>query len=179
VAAWLADPRSLAAAAGLDRSGARLEAAAAVRRARLAQRDVDRQEERLARHATRGELVPRAVAVRAAEIARLRAQVEHDLAAATAQVESEERMAAQAGEVEARVAALRDGLDRAGFDRWRQVVEVLFPAGSVLLWPDGRIELRGLLPLEGALSGSGQPSAPSRRAGRLPVSLEAWATRRR
>ncbi len=75
-------------------------------------------------------------------------------------------------------------MDRAGFKQWRDLVELLFPPGSVAIQPDGHIRGAGLLSLDGAgevalREAVREPHTPSRTACQIPVRLEAWAGRRR
>jgi DNA invertase Pin-like site-specific DNA recombinase len=147
---WLRRPGALAAAAGADRSKVRQEAEAALREARAELRDLDRQEERLARLGRRGTISARVVAQQAGEIARLRAGAEREAADAAARVEGETRLVARSAEVGARIADLRARIAGAGFAEWRALVELLFPRGSIAVWPNGTIKLNGALPLDDA-----------------------------
>jgi hypothetical protein len=148
LAAFVLRPGALAAAAGVDRSSMREEAENALREARAQLRDLDKQEERLARLGRRGKLSARVVGGQAAEIGALRERAQRAADDASASLEGEERLVGGAAEVEARIAALREGVSSAGFPEWRALVRLIFPRGSARVWPDGRIELRGAFPLD-------------------------------
>lgn len=184
VEAWARRPGALrAAAAGQpdDATEARREEAGAARELRR----LAAEELRVGRLLSRGQLT-RATGERLlAEVAARRAAAERQAEAARARQEAAARWQEMAAEAEARVAAIRAGLDRAGFAEWRELVELLFPPGSVALHPNGRIELRGALPLDAAgedalrQAAAREPSVPSRVSGQFPVRLEAWAARHR
>ena len=165
---WLRRPGPLTAAAEQECPADRETAQDEADEARRELRELDKQEERLARLARRGLLSARVQASQLAEVARLRAAAERRAEDAVARAEAAARREELAAEVKARVAALRAGLGRSGFQDWRQVMEILFPRPgyAVHLWPSGRIELHGTLPLddvgEAALQQAGRDlSAPS------------------
>lgn len=143
LAAWLARPASLEAAAGSEEVQGQERAKKAIRRARLDLRRVAVEEERTARHLARGLITPRAAEVVAGEQARDRQRAEQAIAQAQAELAAEERWATQASDLAARVEAIRVGLGAAGHEDWRRVVEALFGPRGVLLYPDGTLELRG------------------------------------
>jgi DNA invertase Pin-like site-specific DNA recombinase len=182
--AWLRRPGALAAAATQDLPDDRAAAAADLGDAQRELKDLDRQEERLARLARKGMLSARVQASQLAEVARLRAAAERQAAEAQGRLEAVARREELAGEAEARIAQLRAGLGRAGFAEWRELMELLFAPRSIAIHPDGRIDLRGSLPLddlgEEALRRAGRElSARSRRGGQIPVRLDALVARKR
>jgi DNA invertase Pin-like site-specific DNA recombinase len=184
VETWLGRPGALAAAAAQDlpddTRSAKEDAAEAARELR----DLDRQEERLARLSRKGMLSAKVQASQLAEVARLRAAAERRAEDAQSRLKTAARRVELAGEVEERVGQLRKGLGRAGFAEWRELVEILFPPRSIAVWPTGRIELRGTLPLddlgEETLRRAGRDLSPrSRRSGQIPVRLDAVVGRKR
>jgi hypothetical protein len=151
LSAWLHSPGALAAAAGGVEDGGVEDAQEAAAAAAKALRKLDQEEERVARLGTRGGLSERTAAKMLREIAQRRAGAVAEAEAARARIAAAERRAELSASVEARVAELRAGLERARFTEWRELVELLFPREggySVAIWPDGRIQLRGALPLD-------------------------------
>ena len=185
VDAWLRRPGALEAAAGRTDGDGAGDAQEAAEEAKRELRDLDRQEERIARLLRKRMITERTGAKQLEEVARLRAAAERQAEDAAARLESAARRKELAAEVEARVAALRAGLGRARFKDWRQVMEILFDRSqghAVAIWPDGRIETRGALPRddtgEAALREAGrEPSRASRSSGQIPVRLVAGAPR--
>jgi hypothetical protein len=85
------------------------------------------------------------------EISQRREALERDAEAAQARLEAAERRTELSASLEARVAELRKGIDRFTFEEWRELVELLFPreAGySVAIWPNGKLQMKGALPLD-------------------------------
>jgi DNA invertase Pin-like site-specific DNA recombinase len=170
IAAFLRRPAALRSAAGRERpqdDGERAEAEIADARREL--RDLDRQEERVARLLRRRLISAKVGEGQLEEVVRLRAAAEAALAGAQARAEAAARREEAAVEIEARVAALRAKLDAATPDDWRALLEVLFPRAAgrgVRIFPDGQIRLEGALPMDdqGAAAlerASPKPSGPS------------------
>ena len=168
--AWLGSPGPLSAAAAYEPREDPETAAGDADAARHELEDLDRQEERLARLARRGLLSSKVHDSQLTEVGRLRAAAERRLEEAEARGTAAERRAEASVEFEARIAEIRAGLGRAGFAEWRELVEILFPRDAncgVMLYPDGRLELRGALSLDGAAvdalsQGARELSGPSR-----------------
>lgn len=150
VGAWLRRPGALGAAAAAGRPGATEDAGAELAATRRELARLRREELNAARLIARGQVQRSVGEELLAEVARRRAAAERRAEAAQAQLAAAERWSELAGDLEARLARLRGGLDRAGFAEWREVVERLFPRGSVTLSPSGRIRAQGLLSLDGA-----------------------------
>lgn len=189
VAAFLRRPRPLRLAA--ESGGREDDAAAARREVRAAMRelrDLDGQEERVARLVRRELIRPKTGDGQLAEVARLRSDAEARLAAARARVEAAERREEMAAELTARLDELRRRLGKnATPEAWREVCLLLFPRVpglGVRIYPDGNLELRGSVPLndagEAALARAARkPFGSSREgatfAGAVPVLLTAAA----
>jgi DNA invertase Pin-like site-specific DNA recombinase len=168
--AWARRPGPHAATAGGDSEdateAARRDAAAAAK----AFRQLDGEEERVARLTVRGGLSEKAGAKMIREIAERRRSAAALADSARARLEAEERRAEVSASVEARVAELRKRIDRFSTGEWRELVEMVFPRDggySVAIWPDGKIRLNGALPLdavgeEAVRKARGNPSRSSR-----------------
>lgn len=148
VEGWLKRPGALGAAAAQGRPDDGRTAAEELAEARRELRDLERQEERLARLARKGMLSAKVQASQLAEVGRLRATAERQAAEAQGRIDAAARREELTEEVDTRIAELRQGLGRAGFAEWRELVEILFPPRSIVVHPDRRVELRGMLPLD-------------------------------
>lgn len=168
------------------------EAARSVTAAQGELRDLDRQEERIARLLRRRLLSPRVGEGQLAEVARLRAAADEELRQAEARQGAAAHAEEAAQEIEARVAELRRNLGRRTFADWRELCELLFPRSStwwVRIWADGTLRLRPRLALDGAgeaaLTRMGPGVGPSPSSGRgerirdVPVQLVASVARGR
>lgn len=193
VAKFLRRPRPLQLAA---ESGAGKDDAAAARRDVRAVmrelRDLDGQEERVARLLRRELIQPKIGEGQLGEVARLRTDAQTRLGAARSRVEAAARRDEIAAELTARLAELRRRLGKnATPATWREVCELLFPRVPGLgarIFQDGSLELRGTVPLndagEAALARvarkrSASPRSTERFPGALPVLLTARARRGR
>jgi len=149
--AWLRRPGTLAAAAEGEGDGGEGTARKDLADAARALKRLDGEEERVARLGTRGKMSEKVAAKMLREIAQRRGALEQDQESARARLAAAGRRAELSASLEARVAELRNGIDRFTFDEWRELVELLFPreAGyTVAIWPDGKLQLRGALPLD-------------------------------
>jgi DNA invertase Pin-like site-specific DNA recombinase len=109
-------------------------------------------EERLVRLVTKGLCAEVTAERQLAEIARLRSAATERRAAAEAREESAARAEEHAGQIASAVELLRREVENATFDRWRALVELLFPrqrGAWVRIGPDGQIDTHGLLRLTG------------------------------
>jgi DNA invertase Pin-like site-specific DNA recombinase len=163
---FLERPGALHAAAEEPHEDASQAAQEAATEAERTLRALDTREENLARLVTKGLVRAKVGEKQLAEIAQLRAQAERDLAQAKAEMAAAERRAELAADLEARIAGIREGLATATPEEWRDLCLLLFPRGGVRIQRDGRIDLRGALPLddrgEAALRRAADPAAPIR-----------------
>jgi DNA invertase Pin-like site-specific DNA recombinase len=152
VEGWLRRPAPLLAAAGREAPEDEAAAVAAeVAEAERELRDLDRQEERVARLLRRTLISARVGEKQLEEVARLRIAADARRAAAVARGEAAARRGELAAELEARVAAIREGLVGATWEDWRALCVALFPRTAttgVRIHPDGAIELLGTVPLD-------------------------------
>ena len=133
----------------------------AIRKAQREIRQLDQQEERLARLLRKKLIQERTGERQLTEVIRDRADATARLAAAQASEEAAARRLQWDAAVESRIEALRAGLPNATMAERVEVMRLVFPRGGVVVWPDGRVELRGLLQVD-----SDSPPDPKPSGGR-------------
>lgn len=141
---WIDDPAALSKAAGRGApKSLREQAKGEIDRAQADLLRLERQETNTARLLTKGAITQKVGLGLLAEVAKLREDAEKRLATSKALLANSTREAQRVEQAEVAIARLRAGLRSRTPERWRELVEVVFPRGGVAVHRDGTIELVG------------------------------------
>lgn len=141
---WIDDPAALTKAAGRGApKSLREQALSEAERAEVDLKRLERQETNTARLLTKGAITQKVGLGLLAEVAKGREDAEVRLGRAKALLANSTKEAQRVEQAEVAIARLRTGLRSRTPERWRELVQVVFPRGGVAVHRDGTIELVG------------------------------------